>query len=81
MATNSSPLPKEHGREEQIFEQTDAVAQYGHEPEERDPREWNQAQHNADPAPVGWVGKPETGVLWIGRDRESDEYQTGDIEH
>ena len=65
--------------EEPIFEQADAVAQHGHEPEERDPREWNQVQCDADPVPVGWIGKPDTGVLWVGRDRESDEYQAGDI--
>ena len=65
--------------EEPIFEQADAVAQHSHEPEERDPREWNQVQSDADPIPVGWIGKPDTGVLWVGRDSESDEYQAGDI--
>ena len=58
---------------------TDTITQHSHEPEEGNPRKWNQIQRKADRIPGAGVGNPLAFIRWIGRDSKPDQYQTGDI--
>ena len=46
---------EKHRRKKPILKEADAVPQHRHEPEERDPREGNQVQCDANRILKGWV--------------------------
>ncbi len=70
---------QEYRGEEPIFEQPVRLRSTAMNQRNASPVKGTKFERDADPVPIGWIGKPDTGVLWVGRDRESDEYQAGDI--